>query len=201
MFMDNLMKLKRHYPWSDKAQLSDDIAESELKISVITDLEVMMLQRSIMASNDLLVDISKFLAVKVPEHTGAFVSSENEAVGVISVGPTKWYILGNECKPKLVNLQIPENIKGKGYVLNDLSDQMIMLKISGVKALAFLSKGCAIDLREDQFLIGQSASTLIAKMDIILWRNETSEYHLMFDISLWSHLSKWITEAIQEYKF
>lgn len=81
----------------------------------------------------------------------------------------------------------------------DMSDQYITLDISKKYARALLAKGCELDLSTDIFKVNQCARTLLALVNVVIWREADDNFKLIVDVSLAPHLWLWLQGAASEY--
>jgi sarcosine oxidase, subunit gamma len=81
-----------------------------------------------------------------------------------------------------------------------VSDSRFGVRVSGSNAAAFVAQGCAIDLAEASFAVGQAVTTRFAGLPAILMHRAKQEYHLYVDIGYVEYMLKWLVAESNEYR-
>lgn len=176
--MDNLTR---------QTVLSDKIFDfTDLKIQSV-DTGMVMIQQA---------DLVKTSKLKMPEFGSLSVDGQNI---VLSIMPNSWLQL---CKLSDVakNMSKYQKQIGKNnIIITDISDQYVQFSISGKHARALLAKGCELDLSLDKFKPNSCARTLLAHMNVVIWRVESDDLNIFIDVSFAEHLWLWLEGATLEY--
>lgn len=148
---------------------------------------VVMVQQS-----DLVMDTELYL----PEF-GTVLSSDSETI--LSAMPKHWMLFCDlEIVKKTMN-DYSRQVGEENIVVTDMSDQYITLSVGGKYARALLAKGCELDLSVDIFKPNQCARTLLAHVNVVIWREADEDFELIVDVSFAAHLWVWLKGATAEY--
>ena len=81
-----------------------------------------------------------------------------------------------------------------GSVTN-VTDQLVMINLSGEKIFDLLSAGCPFDFNDFKSKKGSSTQTLLAQIDVIIHHNEINSVNLFVRRSFSEHLMSWINDS------
>lgn len=146
----------------------------------------------VLQQSDLVMDTALYL----PEF-GTTVSSDFEII--LSAMPNHWMLF---CDLEIVEKTMDDyasQIGKANIIVSDMSDQYIMLEVRGKHARALLAKGCELDLSADIFKPNQCARTLLAHVNVVIWREANEDFKLIVDVSFAAHLWLWLKSAAAEY--
>ncbi|MCJ8323459.1 MAG: hypothetical protein HRU29_13395 [Rhizobiales bacterium] len=123
----------------------------------------------------------------------------SETTSILSAIPKQWLVFcGLNEAQKLAN-DYANQVADENIIITDMSDQYIILKIAKKHARALLAKGCELDLSADVFALNVCARTLLAHINVVIWRTEDEDFNLLVDVSYAAHLWLWLTGASGEY--
>lgn len=146
----------------------------------------------VVQQSDLVMDTELYL----PEF-GTVLSSDSETI--LSAIPKHWMLF---CDLEIVQKTMDDYSSQTGdenISVSDMSDQYIILDVSGEHARALLAKGCELDLSVETFKPNQCARTLLAHVNVVVWRETTEDFKLIVDVSFAAHLWLWLQGAAAEY--
>ncbi len=111
---------------------------------------------------------------------------------VLGLGPHWWMSDAPDTTPALsASIQVS---------IVDVSAQRTPLIMTGSAARDVISHGCSLDISPDQFAVGATAQTLLAKAGIMLARTDVDEYRVWVRASFARYLVTWIIDASIEYR-
>ena len=121
------------------------------------------------------------LRTRTPAGLPAVLASAPFAGGhALGLGPDEWLLILPDSLP-------PPAIDGL-HALTDVGHRNIGWTVEGAKAAALLQCGVALDLSLAAFPIGKATRTLHEGIEIILWRNGETSFHVEAWRSFGEHL-------------
>jgi sarcosine oxidase, subunit gamma len=81
------------------------------------------------------------------------------------------------------------------HALIDVSDRQIAFTVSGPLAADVLNTGCPLDLGSDAFPVGMCTRTLMAKVEVIVWRLSPDSFRVECQRSFSAYLITTLVEA------
>ena len=150
-------------------------------------------------SRDFLTTIGQNINIILPLEANTSASSENYTA--IWLSPDEWMVVSNNIDSKDNNdYEIEELLFNKisktnlGSVTN-VTDQLVMINLSGEKIFDLLSTGCPFDFNDFKSKKGSSTQTLLAQIDVIIHHNEINSVNLFVRRSFSEHLMSWINDS------
>lgn len=123
-------------------------------------------------------------------------SSESPAGRILKLGPNEWLLVTHPGSPWSEKLAIP------GATLTDVSHARVAMGVGGNNARDMLAKGCAIDLHPREFPPGSCVQTSIAKIGVILHKQQhENDFELYVARSFSGSFWHWLTQAANEYGY
>ena len=118
---------------------------------------------------------------------------------VLWAGPDQYFVQSSKSETDLI-ADLQKKLTGLASI-TDQSHGRVILRISGPKARAVLSKGTPVDLYADEFPIGKSALTQMAHISVHLTRTAKDEFTLSvfrgFSESFW----EWLISQSAEFGY
>lgn len=131
--------------------------------------------------------ISAACGVGLPAAIGASQSAGGTAA--LKLGPDEWMLLAEQGAGLAARLA-----ETTGYLFSavDISHRNTAIIVEGAKAAAAINSGCPRDLSLAAFPVGACARTLLAKSEIVLWRDGNERFHVecwrSFSDYVWNYL-------------
>lgn len=111
------------------------------------------------------------------------------------LGPDEQLLLAPAAETDALAARLEAALAGTAHSLVDVSHRQVALELSGPQASAILNSGCPLDLDLTVFPIGMCTRTLLGKVEIVLWRRGSAEFHLEVWRSFFDYVSRWLLEA------
>lgn len=145
------------------------------------------------------------LAAKVLEITGiAWPEPRRYASGdgltLAWAGPAEWLLFCELDDEAPLLDRLCAAFRDDFVSVTPVSDSRIGFGVSGDAATAFVSKGCAVDLRAEAFGAHSLAITRFAGLTAQLLRSSDG-YRVYFDASYRGYLLSWMLDASKEWSF
>ena len=148
---------------------------------------------------EFLTSVGKNLNMILP--TEANTSSASDKLTSIWLSPDEWMIVSNETNQKdnnqheLIELLYKKISKANLGAVTDVSDQYVLINLTGEKVFDLLSTGSPFNFNDFRTKKGAVAQTLLAQIDIIIQHNALNNINLFVRRSFSQHLMSWINDA------
>jgi sarcosine oxidase, subunit gamma len=129
------------------------------------------------------------LGFEVPARACRAVVSEARAA--LWLGPDEWLLL----VPAAAALALSAALAGQPHSLVDVGHRQCGLEVHGPQAAALLAAGCPLDLDASAFPVGMCTRTMLAKVEVILWRTAPEVFRLEVWRSFASYVGLFLAEA------
>lgn len=113
------------------------------------------------------------------------------------LGPDEWLLLAPERDGAAVGATLAGALAGQSASLVDVSHRQIGLVVAGPSASELLNAGCPLDLDLAAFPVGMCTRTILAKVEVILWRTEDDA----FRIEVARSFAPYVVELLREAMF
>lgn len=170
-----------------------------LKIQPLEDIGMFMIQKSISFDENKLPphsDLLKKLNQTLPKF-GKCTKADD--ILFLSVTPISWLAISSLNQARMAEQVVYENTQDFGMVITEMSDQYMRFDLSGKHARNLLAKGCELDLSEAAFGPYACSRTLLAHLNVVIWRDDSDDLSLFIDASFAEHLWLWLQGAAKEY--
>ncbi|MDR3374355.1 MAG: sarcosine oxidase subunit gamma family protein [Ancalomicrobiaceae bacterium] len=114
------------------------------------------------------------------------------------LGPDEWLLIGPEADHAAI-LGIVAATVIEPSSLVDISHRNTGILLSGSRVEPVLNAGCPLDLDVSAFPVGMSTRTVLAKVEIVLWRKAASTFHLECGRSFAPYVHGFVAEAAREF--
>jgi sarcosine oxidase subunit gamma len=84
------------------------------------------------------------------------------------------------------------------HALVDVSHRDAMFRVRGPAAALAINSGCPLDLRLTAFSAGTCTRTLLGKAEIVLWRSEAEEFHILTPRSYGAYVRDFLELAARD---
>ena len=150
-------------------------------------------------SREFLSTIGKNINMILPMEANTSSSSDNFTS--IWLSPDEWMLFSNNTVDKENNkYEIEELLFNKISKTNlgavtDVSDQFVLINLTGEKIFDLLSAGCPFNFNEFKTKKGAVAQTLLLQVDVIFHLKEINTVNLFVRRSFSEHLMSWIDDT------
>ncbi len=111
------------------------------------------------------------------------------------LGPDEWLLLAPESKASVSFQAIETALGAMPHALVDISHRQVGFEIAGGAAALVLNSGCPLDLSLVSFPVGMSTRTVLAKSDIVLWRQAPDRFRLEVNRSFANYVAGYLRMA------
>ncbi len=138
-------------------------------------------------------------AIDLPLPEGACRAASRGDRAVLWLGPDERLLLGAESAGAELTAALEHALRALPHSLVDVSHRQAAFEVRGRHAALALAAGCPLDLHPDAFPLGMCTRTVIAKAEIVLWRNGENRFHVEVARSLTAYLVRFLEEASREF--
>lgn len=110
------------------------------------------------------------------------------------LGPDEWLLISGEHAAEQTALELRAALAGLPHSLVDVSHRQVALEVSGPDAPLLLAAGCPLDLDVPAFPVGMCTRTMLAKVEIVLWRTGPD----VFRIEVWRSFAPYVSAFLSE---
>ena len=141
------------------------------------------------------------LGFQISLEPNTFVIHENILCSWL--GPDEWLIVAPLDQSNRVEAAVRENLIDQFATLTRIGSAQTIIRVSGLHAIEFLSRGIAIDLDPSCFKPGQCVQTIMAHANVTVLNHsqEESIFDLIVRRSFADHLWRWLLDIGQEAEF
>ncbi len=168
---------------------------SEIKISEFEPILKINLRGK---NRDFITKIGKELSIIPPIDPNT--SSSNEKLNVLWLSPDEWFLYSND-KTELKDINILQDklfneiSKIKLGSVTNVTDQWIMINLSGAKVFELLSAGCPFNFNNFKNSKGAVTQTLLNHIDVIIHNKNINDLNLFVRRSFSAHLWSWLNDS------
>lgn len=101
-----------------------------------------------------------------------------EGCTALRLGPDEWLLLADANSDPWLAARIADAAKGVAVSVVDVSHRNAGLVLSGSAVEAVLAVGCPLPLDLAAFPVGRATRTVLAKAEIVLWRQDADRFQL-----------------------
>jgi sarcosine oxidase, subunit gamma len=112
------------------------------------------------------------------------------------LGPDEWLLLAPEADGSAVGTMLAEALVGQPASLVEVSHRQIGLVVTGPRAADLINAGCPLDLDLAAFPVGMCTRTVLAKVEIMLWRTADDTFHIEVARSFAAYVVGLLREAM-----
>lgn len=140
--------------------------------------------------------IANVLGVALPLQVGMVSGSEPR---VLALGPDEWLIVAPDGARASLVERLDAGLAGLHHALIDVSASRAVIEVQGPRARDLLAKGMTLDLHPRVFAPPRCASTLMARVGVILEQTDGAPtYRLYVRASFAAFLASWLVDAAEE---
>jgi sarcosine oxidase, subunit gamma len=138
---------------------------------------------SLRARPDALGPLSRALGLEPP--TAPRASASLNGLAALWLGPDEWLLIAKSGSGLAASLA---GIEGGLYSAVDISHRNTAIIVEGHKAASVINSGCPQDLSLAAFPVGACARTLLAKSEVVLYRQGANK----FRVECWRSFSNYV---------
>ena len=174
--------------------INDQKKFSNIELKEISPIRKLILRGN---SREFISAVGKVINILIP--TEANTSSSNGKITTIWLSPDEWLIFSNTIDDKDFN-QIEEKLiqnicKTKLGAVIDVTDQFVMINLSGNKIFDLFQTGSPFNFNEFRNKKGATTQTLLAKIDVIIQNKDQNDANLFVRRSFSRHLFSWMSDS------
>jgi len=174
--------------------INDQKKFSNIELKEISPIRKLILRGN---SREFISAVGKVINILIP--TEANTSSSNGEITTIWLSPDEWLIFSNTIDDKDFN-QIEEKLiqnicKKKLGAVIDVTDQFVMINLSGNKIFDLFQTGSPFNFNEFRNKKGATTQTLLAKIDVIIQNKDQNDANLFVRRSFSRHLFSWMSDS------
>jgi sarcosine oxidase subunit gamma len=137
--------------------------------------------------------MSEAFGISLPrEACHASVAADRAALWL---GPDEWLLLCPVAGMDSTAAEAAERIAQLPHSLVDVSHRQLGLRLSGHRAVTALAGGVPLDLDLGAFPVGMCTRTVLAKAEIVLWRDGAESFH----IEVWRSFGPYVWGFLREH--
>lgn len=122
------------------------------------------------------------------------------AVAALWLGPDEFLLLAPEADGPALAARLAAALDGLPHALVDVGHRQEGLLLSGPAATAVLNAGCPLDLDPAAFPIGMCTRTVLAKSEIVLWRQGAERFRIEAMRSFLPYVRGLLETAARDYR-
>jgi sarcosine oxidase subunit gamma len=112
------------------------------------------------------------------------------------LGPDEWLLLMPDAEGSTIGAALAQSLPGQAASLVDVGHRQIGFSVTGPRVAELLNSGCPLDLDVAAFPVGMCTRTILAKVEIILWRTAEDAFHIEIARSLAPYAVELLREAM-----
>ena len=144
-------------------------------------------------SRDFFTKVGKVLSIVLPAESNTSATIKN--ISALWLSPDEWMVYGKDLDKNL-NLSLESEISKLNLgSVTDVSDQWVLINLSGKNVFEVLSKGSPFDFNKFKNTKNVVVQTLLNHVDVILHHNDTNNVDLFVRKSFSEHLWLWINDS------
>ena len=174
--------------------INDQKKISNIELKEISPIRKLILRGK---SREFISAVGRAINILLP--TEANTSSSNGEITTIWLSPDEWLIFSNTIDDKDFN-QIEEKLiqnicKTKLGAVIDVTDQFVMISLSGNKIFDLFQTGSPFNFNEFRNKKSATTQTLLAKIDVIIQNKDQNDANLFVRRSFSRHLFSWMSDS------
>jgi len=147
---------------------------------------------------EFITNIGKVLSMIPPIEPNT--SSQNKDINLLWLSPDEWILYSNELMKTNSNDKIETELINSISKLNygsvtNVTDQWVMINISGDNAYELLSSSCPFDFTIFKSKKGSVVQTIVNHIDVIIHNKNNNDLNLFVRRSFSNHLWSWLNDS------
>lgn len=111
------------------------------------------------------------------------------------LGPDEWLLLAPDAEAT-PGISLAAELAGQPASLVDVGHRQIGLVVAGPRAADLINSGCPLDLDLAAFPVGMCTRTILAKVELVLWRTADDTFRIEVARSLAPYVIELLREAM-----
>jgi sarcosine oxidase, subunit gamma len=149
--------------------------------------------RFIFRGRDGVVDVAgRVFGVALPRQACRAAGSGSRAA--LWLGPDEWLLLADPEEGEAVEAALTVALAGHRHSLVEVSHRNASFALSGPDSALALNSACLLDLDPAAFPVGMCTRTVFGKAELVLWRTDTTRFH----VELWRSFVGYVTELLEQ---
>ena len=116
------------------------------------------------------------------------------------LGPDEWLVVGAQLRQEALGAALEEALSTVPHSIVDVGHRNVGFTVSGPKAAFVLNHGCPLDLDIEAFPVGMCTRTVLAKIEIVLWRVGADAFRFECWRSFAPYALAFLEEARREFR-
>jgi sarcosine oxidase subunit gamma len=141
---------------------------------------------------------SEALGLALPEKPCTL--AHRSELAALSLGPDEWLLLAPAPDGPALQQSLSAALAGLPHSVVDISHRETEFVVRGQLRARVLNAGCPLDLAEDAFPVGMCTRTLVAKAQVVLWRDDRESFRLLTGRSFARYVYALFTEAARGWE-
>lgn len=112
------------------------------------------------------------------------------------LGPDEWLLLAPDVDGSGLGAALAGSLVGQAASLVDISHRQVGLVVTGPRVAELINAGCPLDLDLAAFPVGMCTRTILAKVEIVLWRTADDAFRIEVARSLAPYVIGLLREAM-----
>ena len=147
---------------------------------------------------EFITNIGKILSMIPPIEPNT--SSQNKDLNLLWLSPDEWMLYSNQLMKTNSNDKIETELINSISKLNygsvtNVTDQWVMINISGDNAYELLSSSCPFDFTIFKSKKGSVVQTIVNHIDVIIHNKNNNDLNLFVRRSFSNHLWSWLNDS------
>ena len=137
--------------------------------------------------------LERALGLRLPTDPGT--ASAADDLQALWLGPDEWLLAAPLDRMERIATAIRDALGGQHIAFTEVSDQTVVLSLTGPKAREVLARGCPLDLHERAFGPGRCAQSHYVKAGILLHQSDNRP---TFEVRVRRSLARYLWAALAE---
>jgi sarcosine oxidase subunit gamma len=113
------------------------------------------------------------------------------------LGPDEWLLIAPAANADAIGAALAAALAAVAHSLVDVSHRQVALELTTPEAALLIAAGCPLDLEPGAFPVGMCTRTMLAKVEIVLWRTGPDEFRIEVWRSFAPYVSAFLAEAVR----
>jgi sarcosine oxidase, subunit gamma len=120
---------------------------------------------------------------------------ERDGIAALCLGPDEWLLIGPPEQESEIQQKLNAALRSMPHSLVRIGHRDVAFVLRGRAAADVINAGCPLDLRMAAFPAGCCSRTLLAKVEVVLWRSEAHVFRIETARSIAAYLNEFLLLA------